>query len=135
MSDYVLRKGEILNGGYSVEIGGFTLRNIGVYEPRWTKEYDTENSFTDFKGNQIKPLRGIRKSLRLRTGSITSDDAEALRTALLNDTIAVKCPDFECECLCEDVPSELKQANFLGTRYGIEFTLTAKELDAPGGGL
>lgn len=31
--NYVLKPGEVLNGGYTVEIGSFTLRNIGGYEP------------------------------------------------------------------------------------------------------
>ena len=54
MAEYALKSGEVLNGGYTVTIGDYTLRLIGGYEARWTNEYDTENQFTDYKGDTVR---------------------------------------------------------------------------------
>lgn len=132
--NYVLKPGEVLNGGYTVEIGSFTLRNIGGYEPSWENVYDTENSFTDWLGNTQKILKGKQFSLKISTGGLDTEDYNALVEALKAETIAVSCPDFEGDCYCDNIPASLAKANFTGVRYKANFTLIAKELDLSGSG-
>lgn len=130
--EYTLKKGEVLNGGYSVTIGGYTLRLIGGYSPTWTNEYDTENQFTDYNGNPVRILKGRRFSLEISTGRLSVEDKNALLEELKKATIAVSCPDFTGNCYTDAVPAKLEQANFLGTRYSTSITLTACELDKSG---
>lgn len=133
--EYTLRDNEQLNGGYTVKIGGFTLRNIGKYSPSWSNEYDSENSFVDYLGNQQKILKGRRFSIEISTGRLTADDFNSLVTELKSDTIAIECPDFTGDCYCESIPGNLEQANFNGIYYKIPFKLIAKDLITDGGGL
>ena len=135
MDNYKLKSGEVLNGGYTVRIGAFSLRNIGGYEPVWEKVYDTENSFTDWQGNSQKFLRGIQFSLRVSTGALDTADYNSLVEELNKERIMVSCPDFEGYCRCENVPGSLSKANFTGTRYKANFTLIAENLIISGGGL
>ena len=137
MDNYVLKPGEVLNGGYTLQINDFTLRLIGGYEPAWENVYDTENSFTDWQGNTQKILKGMLFSIKITTGQLDVEDYKALVEALKKDTINLSCPDFEGECYCDNIPSSLEQANFLNTRYKTNVTLTAKKLIKPdsGGGL
>lgn len=135
MDDYVLRDNERLNGGYTLQIGGFTLRILGGYSPSWENVYDTENSFTNFDGSEEKILKGIRFSLKINIERIIPDDFNALVTELKKPTIPLECPDFEGDCYCDNIPGDLKQANFNGVRYGVSFTLTAKNLITDGDGL
>lgn len=137
MDNYSLKPWEVLNGGYTVQINDFKLRNIGGYEPAWENVYDTENSFTDWQGNAQKILMGKQFSIKISTGRLDTEDYNALVSELKKETITLSCPDFEGECYCENIPSSLEQANFLGTRYKTNFTLTAKEIIKPdsGGGL
>ena len=132
MEDYVLKKGEALNGGYSVTIGDYTLMLIGGYDAVWTNEYDTENQFTDYKGDPVKPLKGRRFSLDISTGWLSAEDKNALLEELKKETIAVSCPDFTGNCYTDTIPAKLEQANFLGTRYSSSIKLTACELDKSG---
>lgn len=132
MEDYVLKKGEVLNGGYSVTIGDYTLMLIGGYDAVWTNEYDTENQFTDYKGDPVKPLKGRRFSLDISTGRLSAEDKNALLEELKKETIAVSCPDFTGNCYTDTIPAKLEQANFLGTRYSSSIKLTACELDKSG---
>ncbi len=126
---------EILNGGYSIKIGEYTLNLLGGYSPSWTKEYDENNGFTDWQGNPQKFLKGIRFSLKISVGRLPSEDLHALAAELQKKDVAVECPDFSGICYCDSVPAELKQANFLAVRYGVTFTLTAKNLITDGDGL
>jgi len=119
---------KIINGGYSVKIGDYTLELLGGYSPTWTNEYDENNSFADYLGNKQRILKGRRFSLKISVGRLDSVDYNALVTALKSETIALVCPDFSGDCYCESIPAELKQANFNGVRYAISFTLTAKNL-------
>lgn len=132
MDDYELQKGEVLNGGYSVTIGDYTLRLISGYRANWTNEYDTENQFTDYKGDTVRILIGRRFSLEISTGRLSADDMNALISALKSETIAVSCPDFTGNCYSDAVPAKLEQANFLGVRYSSNIKLTACELDKTG---
>ncbi|MGN0598646.1 MAG: hypothetical protein ACI4JK_02025 [Oscillospiraceae bacterium] len=132
MEEYVLKKGEVLNGGYTVAIGDYTLNLIGGYDATWTNEYDTENQFTDFNGNPVRILKGRRFRLEISTGRLTAEDKNALVEELKNKTIAVSCPDFTGNCYTDAITAKLAQANFLGTRYSSNITLTACELDKTG---
>ena len=135
MDEYVLRDNEVLNGGYTIQIGGFTLRMLGGYYPSWENVYDTENSFQNFDGSEEKNLLGIRFSLKIEVKRIMPEDFKALAAELKKPTISVQCPDFEGDCYCDNIPGDLKQANFNGVRYGISFTLIAKSLITDGDGL
>lgn len=135
MDNYVLKPGEVYNGGYTVQINDFTLRCIGEYEPEWENVYDTENSFVDLYGNTKKILMGKRFSIKISTGQLDTEDYKALVSALKAEIITLSCPDFEGECYCENIPSSLKQANHLGTRYKTNVTLIAKDLVLNGDGL
>ena len=135
MDGYVLRDNEKLNGGYTIQIGGFTLRILGGYSPSWENVYDTENSFQNFDGSEEKILMGIRFSLKIEIERIVPEDFNALVAELKKPTIALECPDFEGDCYCDNIPGDLKQANFNGVRYGLGFTLTAKKLITDGDGL
>jgi len=125
---------EKTNGGYTVTIGSYSLKHIGEYSPSWVKVYDTQNSFTDYAGNEVKILKGLQFSLKLTTGRLTATDYNTLVTALKDEDITVSCPDFSGECICDDIPGNLVQANSVGTRYKVSFTLTAKEI-IPSGSL
>lgn len=129
MSDYQLKKGESLNGGYSVVIGDYTLRLIGGYEVKWTNEYDTENQFTDYKGDLVRLLRGRRFNLKISTGRLSAEDITALEKEIKKDKISLECPDFTGECYSESISAKLEQANFLGSKYKSDITFTACELD------
>lgn len=132
MAEYALKSREVLNGGYTVTIGDYTLRLIGGYEARWTNEYDTENQFTDYKGDTVRILKGRRFSLDISTGRLSAEDMAALTEALKSETIALSCPDFTGNCYTDDIPAKLEQANFLGVRYSSGIKLTACELDKMG---
>lgn len=135
MSDYVLQSGEKLNGGYSVTIGDVAINVIGKYAPKWEKVYDNENSFRSYRGNQVQILQGLQFSLELETGRLTKEKLEALLTELNKESVMVTCPDYEGKCYCNDAPANLEQANFLGVRYRMPFTLIASELIPAGDGL
>ena len=135
MEGYSLKKGEVYNGGYTVEIGNFSLRNIGNYEPVWEKVYDDENGFTDWTGNAKKFLLGRRFSLKITTGPLSFEDYNDLVSELNKSSFPVSCPDFEGECYCENVPANLTQANNLGKRYKVNITLIAQNIVPSGGGL
>lgn len=134
MDNYVLKAGEVLNGGYTVTIGDFILRIIGAYEPSWDNVYSGNSSFTDWKGNEHKKLQGKKFSLKISTGRLVPEDFNKLVEELKKEDIPVSCPDFDGICYCENIPASLAQANFNGTRYKISFTLIAKELEAAGSG-
>lgn len=134
MSDYVLKNGEKLNGGYSVKIGDFTLRLIGGYETEWACIYDTENTFRNFDGTEHKPLLGRRFSLKINTNGLSKEDFDLLSAELKKDSFAVECPDYSGECYCETIPGTLKQANFHGVRYGTTVTLIAKSIEKASSG-
>ncbi len=130
-----LKKGEVYNGGYKIQIGNFTLRNIGGYEPSWETVYDPDGSFTDWKGNTQKFPLGKQFSLKISTGRLIPEDFNALVAELRKSSFMVKCPDFEGQCYCENVPASLSQANTLGVRYKINFTAIAKDILPQGDGL
>ena len=123
------------NGGYSVTIGSYSLQHIGEYSPSWNKVYDTQNSFEDHTGQEIKVFKGVKFSLKITTGRLTAAAYNSLTAALKDEDITVSCPDFSGVCTCDDVSCDLKQANSTGTRYKVSFTLTAKETTLPPGGL
>ncbi len=125
---------KILNGGYKVKIGGYTLELLGGYSPVWTNEYE-EDSFVDWQGNTQKILKGRRFSLKISVNRLPEEDFRALLTELEKQNIQVECPDFKGVCYCDSIPAELKQAKRNFVRYGISFTLTAKELLKSGDGL
>lgn len=135
MGDYVLRENERLNGGYTLQIGNFTLRILDGYSPSWENVYDTENSFQNFDGSEEKFLKGIRFSLKINIDRIMPEDFSALISELKKPVIALECPDFEGNCYCDSIPGDLKQASFYGVRYGVSFTLIAKGLITDGDGL
>lgn len=135
MDGYILRDNEVLNGGYTLQIGSFTLRILGGYSPSWENVYDTENSFQNFDGSEEKLLLGIRFSLKIDISRIMPEDFNALIEELKKPTIALECPNFTGECYCDSIPGDLKQASFYGVRYGVSFTLTAKSLITDGDGL
>lgn len=134
MSEYTLKKGEQLNGGYSITIGSHTLRAISAYKATWRNVYDTANSFTDYSGNTVKTLRGRQFELAVKTAPLVWDDYTALINALKpsNNDISVVCPDYTGTMVCDEMPADLKQANFLNTRYSVSFTLVAKSIVAAG---
>ena len=123
------------NGGYSLTIGSYTLEQIGEYSPSWAKVYDTQNSFNDHTGQEVKVFKGVKFSLKLTTGQLTVTAYNSLIAELQNEYIAISCPEFSGDCTCDDVSCDLKQANSTGTRYKVSFTLTAKETTIPPGGL
>ena len=125
---------QIVNGGYSVTIGSYTLQHIGGYNPSWQKVYDTQNSFTNYAGNEVKVLKGLQFSLKVTTGRLNATDFNSLITELKKDEISITCPEFSGTCICDDIPGDLVQANSLVSRYKVSFTLTAKEI-IPSGGL
>ncbi len=135
MSNYELQAGEKLNGGYTVVIGDVTVNIIGKYSPKWEKVYDTENSFRNYLGNQIKPLVGYQFSLDIETAQLNKDKLEALISELKKESINVICPDYEGECYCDNVPANLEAANFLGVRYRLPITLISKDIIPIGNGL
>lgn len=132
--DYELKKGEKLNGGYSVKIGDYTLVLIGGYEIEWKTIYDSENSFRSYDGTEHKPIIGRQFSLKLNTNGLSKASFDALVTELKKDSFAVECPDYSGECYCESIPGTLKQANFLGIKYGTSIILIAKEVEKTSGG-
>lgn len=123
------------NGGYQITIGSYTLQQIGEYAPSWEKIYDTENSFEDNTGQEVKIFKGVKFSLKVTTGQLTTTDYSLLIAELQNEEMSVVCPEFTGVCNCNDISCDLKQANSTGTRYKISFTLTAKETTIPPGGL
>ncbi len=130
-----LKKGEVYNGGYKIRIGSFILRNFGGYEPSWETVYDQEGNFTDWQGNTQKFPLGKKFSLRISTGGLLPSDFNDLVLELKKSSFMVKCPDFEGICYCESVPASLSQANTLGVRYKVNFTLIAKDIIPQGDGL
>lgn len=130
--DYTPKKGEVLNGGYTMTIGSFVLANIGSYKVNRAKEYDSENSFTDYLGNSQKAIKGVRFSISVVTGRLTKSDYDSLITELNKAEITLSCPDFSGTVICDGADNDLKQANFNGTRYSASFKLTAKSMTAVG---
>ena len=96
--------------------------------PRPGKMFTTQKT-----ASQI--LKGIRFSLKVTVDRIMPEDFNALVTELKKRTVALECPDFEGDCYCDNIPGDLKQANFNGVRYGVSFTLVAKSLITDGDGL
>lgn len=135
MDNYVLKEGEVLNGGYTVQIGGFTLRILGAYEPNWENVYSSNSTFRDYKGNDRKKLLGKKFSLRITSGGLIPEDYKALVAELNKKSFMVNCPDYSEVCYCDSVSAPLTQANFLGTRYKVSFTLIANDILAPEDGL
>lgn len=129
---YELKSGEVYNGGYTVTIGDYELRNIGSYAPAWSNVYDSQNSYIDLNGNNVKALIGKQFTLSIKTGRLTKDDCTALIKQLKRSEINVDCPDFSGICICDDVSSNLEQANTLNTRYSVSFKLAAKSLITAG---
>ncbi|MDE5740838.1 MAG: hypothetical protein K2H90_00145, partial [Oscillospiraceae bacterium] len=70
MDNYVLKPGEVLNGGYTVYIGNFTLCILGGYEPSWDNVYSDNSTFKDWQGNERKKLQGKKFSLKITTGGL-----------------------------------------------------------------
>ena len=130
--DYTPKKGEVLNGGYTMTIGSFMLVNIGSYKTNWAKEYDSENSFVDYLGNSQKAVKGVRFSISVVTGRLSKADYDSLITELNKEEITLSCPDFEGVVICDSADNDLKQANFNGVRYSTSFKLTAKSMTAVG---
>lgn len=130
--DYTPKKGEVLNGGYTMNIGSFILANIGSYKVNWAKEYDSENSFVDYLGNSQKAVKGVRFSISVVTGRLTKSDYDSLITELNKKEITLSCPDYEGTVISDGADNDLKQANFNGVRYSTSFKLTAKSLTAVG---
>ena len=122
------------NGGYRVTIGSYALEQISEYAPSWAKVYDTQNSFEDHTGQEVKVFKGVKFSLKLTTGQLTLEAYNSLVAELQNEDITVSCPDFSGDCRCDDIPCNLVQANSTSTRYKLSFTLTAKEI-IPSGSL
>ncbi len=135
MSEYLLQEGEKINGGYTITIGEVTVRLIGKYSPKWEKVYDTENSFRNYLGSEFKPLLGYQFSVDIETARLSKEKLDALIGELNKESVNVVCPDFEGACYCDNVPANLEQANFLGTRYRLPVTLIAKDIIPVGGGL
>lgn len=133
--NYELKPGEVLNGGYTVNIGDFTLRIIGGYEPNWDNVYSNESMFRDYQGNERKKLQGKKFSLKITTGGLVPEDYNALVEELKKEYFYVFCPDYDGLCYCENIPASLTQANFRGTRYKVSFTLIAKDIIKPADGL
>ncbi len=130
--NYTPKKGEVLNGGYTMDIGSFKLVNIGSYNVNWAKEYDSENSFTDYLGNNQKAVKGVRFSISVTTGRLSKSDYDSLITELNKEQITLSCPDFNGAVICDNADNDLKQANFNGVRYSTSFKLTAKSMTAVG---
>ena len=124
-----------INGGYKVTIGNYLLEQISEYAPSWAKIYDTQNSFEDHTGQEVKVFKGVKFSLKITTGQLAVAAYNSLVDELKNEDITISCPDFSGDCTCDDVSCDLKQANSTGTRYKVSFTLAAKETAVPPGGL
>lgn len=132
--EYMLKKGEKLNGGYSVKIGSYDLKVLGGYEIEWKTIYDSENAFRNYDGKEIKPIIGRQFTLKINTNGLSKNEFDLLTAELKKDSFAVECPDYKGECYCENIPGTLKQANFLGVKYGTSITLIAKEIESTSGG-
>lgn len=122
---------EIANGGRTVQVGGYVLDNITSYNVTVKNIYDDSFSFTSADGKDFKVFKGTRTSVRIKSGRLTPEKYEALKSTLSVGTASVHCDDLNEKCNISDVSFPLDKDDFYGTFHYAEFTLTQVGVTVP----
>lgn len=122
---------EIANGGRTVQVGGYVLDNITSYNVSVKNIYDDSFSFTSADGKDFKVFKGTRTSVHIKSGRLTPEKYEVLKSTLSMGTASVHCDDLNEQCNISDVSFPLDKDDFYGTFHYAEFTLTQVGVTVP----
>ena len=122
---------EVKNGGRTVTVGGYVMDNITSYDVTVKKIYDESFSFTAADGKDFKVFKGTKKSVKIKTGRLSPEKYESLKSVLDTGSAAVSCGDLDGECNISDVSVKLDKDDFYGTFYYAEFTLEQAGVTVP----
>ena len=129
--------GKYYNGGISVSLSTTNasqetvtvdLDTITEYSPSW--EYEVE-SFEAWDFSTVEIPKGRRFSLSITTGALDLTDLNTVKSALINRTVTVTCPEYPLGILMavSNVSQPLRSSNFFGDYYSISFSLTALSME------
>ena len=123
----------VIDGGISLGIGGYTLKSISSYQPKWTHEID--KSFENWDFTTEETLKGKRFSADITTGELKSEEISKLINVLVGRTFEFKSPEYNGVVKVENVPKTYKSANNNGIYCVCSFSIAAVSLDGSGGSL
>lgn len=126
---------DIYNGGISLKIGDFTLKHVGSYEPKWTHEFDSGNSFENYNFEKITVYKGRRFSANVTTTPIPKAEADALMQVLYSHRFNFECPEFTGLVEIESGTKPYVSANRYGTYCTVSFSAAAVSLSGGSGSL
>ena len=76
-------------------------------------------------------FKGTKKSVKIKTGRLSPEKYESLKSVLDTGSAAVSCGDLDGECNISDVSVKLDKDDFYGTFYYAEFTLEQAGVTVP----
>jgi hypothetical protein len=124
---------EIYNGGITLGIGGYTLRSITSYVPKWSHEID--KSFENWDFSMVETAKGRRFSADITTGSLKKEEIDKLIKVLVGRVFTFTSPEYTGTVSVTSVPKTYRSANIAGVYCTCSFSVAAVSLDGTGGSL
>lgn len=124
---------DLYNGGISLGIGDFCLKHIGSYEPKWTHEFDSGNSFENFDFETVSAYKGRRFSASITTTAIPKAEADELMKALYSHRFQFTSPEFSGLVEIQGGSKPYVSSTRYGTFCTVSFSVAAVSLVGTGG--
>lgn len=124
---------DVVNGGISIKLGSYTLRQISQYSPSWA--FEEKETFENWDYTQVTVPKGRRFQLSVTANNMSPERKDELMNALFARTFSLICPDYSGMVKVTSVGNPLKKAGRFGKWYTVSFSLAALELKDSGGSL
>lgn len=124
---------DIINGGITITLGSYVLKQISQYSPSWG--FEENETFENWDYSQITIPKGRRFQLSVTANNLNSERKNALMNALFERTFVIICPDYTGTVRVTNVSLPIKKATRFGTWYTVSFSVAAVGLEGSGGGL
>lgn len=123
---------DIYNGGITLGIGNYTLKKISSYSHGYE---DVSNKFTGYNYTTVSQFIGRRFKASIRTGHLTEDELNELKTALFAHTFNFVSNEFSGMVMLDGFDVSLTNSNIYAKLYTVSFSVSAVAVTGGSGGL
>ena len=124
---------DIINGGITITLGTYELKQISQYSPSWN--YEEKETFEGWDFSEVTVPKGRRFQLTVTANNLSPERKDALMKALFKRQFNIVCPDYTGIVRVTSVNLPIKTATRFGTWYTVSFSVAAVGLEGSGGSL
>lgn len=120
------------NGGITLKIGDYELKKISSYSHRYE---DVSEKFEGYNYTAVSKLVGRRFKASIRTGHLSEDELNELKSALFAHTFNYESNEFSGMVTLDGFDVSLTNSNIYAKLYTASFSISAVALIGGSGGL